>query len=173
MRIVLDTNTVLSGLLWGGMPYLLLDLGMAGNIDLFTSRALLNELSNALRKDKFTALIASRGTTPIDLMQDYRETAESVIPIPIERTVRDPDDDVVIGTALAAQADMIVSGDKDLLVLHPHQGILIFNARAALQHVEAHLGEQSKSIRKDIHEDWVQIDYWGTETTPLWARAAL
>lgn len=34
-------------------------------------------------------------------------------------TVRDIDDDVVIATALAAQADIIASGDKDLLVLHP------------------------------------------------------
>ena len=44
-------------------------------------------------------------------------------------------------------------------MLHPHQGILIFNARAAWEHVKAHIGEKSKSIRKDIHEDWAQSDY--------------
>ena len=159
MRIVLDTNTVLSGWVWGGLPFRLLELGVAGHIRLFTSDAMLKELANVSQRDKFTALLTSQGKTPAGLMQRYMRSAESVIPIPIGRIVRDPNDDMVIATALAAQADMIVSGDKDLLVLHPHQGILIFNARAALQHVEAHLGERSKSIRKDIHEDWAQSDY--------------
>ena len=159
MRIVLDTNTVLSGWLWGGMPKQLIQLGVADHIRLFTSNAMLDELADVSQRDKFAPLFASKGKTPTSLMQRYMQTAKSVIPVPIGRTVRDPDDDMVIGTALAAQADMIVSGDKDLLVLHPHQGILIFNARAALKHVEAHLGEQSKSIRKDIHEDWAQSDY--------------
>ena len=153
MRVVLDTNTVLSGSLWSGVPSQLLDLGREGTIRLFTSDALLKELDKILLRDKFTAIIASKKITPALAMEEYEEITESVIPIPIERTVRDIDDDVVIGTALAAHADLIVSGDKDLLALHPHQGILILNAREALQHAEAHMREQSGTTRKDIREE--------------------
>jgi len=59
-----------------------------------------------------------------------------VKPQPIERTVRDVDDDAVIATALAAKADVIATGDSDLLVLHPCQEIQILNAADALQLVQ-------------------------------------
>jgi len=62
--------------------------------------------------------------------------AKLVKPQPIERTVRDVDDDAVVATALAAQADVIATGDSDLLVLHPWQGIQILNATDALQHIQ-------------------------------------
>lgn len=61
-----------------------------------------------------------------------RATPIVVKPQPIERTVRDPDDDSVIATALAARADVIVSGDKDLLVLHPWGDVLILDPGEAL-----------------------------------------
>ena len=155
VRVVLDTNTVVSGSLWGGVPSQLLALGREGRISLFTSDALRNELSNVVGRGKFVALLAERGKTSNLVVEDYMRNAELVTPRPMERTVRDVDDDVVIGTALAAQADLIVSGDKDLLVLHPYQGILILNARAALQHMQAHITEQSRFTRKDIQEEFV------------------
>ena len=50
---------------------------------------------------------------------------------PLERTApNDADDDAVIATALAAQADAIATGESDLLALHPRRGIWIFNADA-------------------------------------------
>jgi predicted nucleic acid-binding protein len=58
-----------------------------------------------------------------------------VRPVPIPRIARDPDDDVVIGTALAAQADAIVSGDRDLLDLQQHQGIVMLTAAQTLARI--------------------------------------
>ena len=69
-------------------------------------------------------------------MQRYGMLAKLVKPQPVERTVRDIDDDAVVGTARAAKADVIATGDSDLLVLHPWQGIRILNAADALQHVQ-------------------------------------
>ncbi len=64
----------------------------------------------------------------------YGLLAKLVNPQTIERTVpNDADDDVVIATALAAQANVIATGDSDLLMLHPWQGIQILNAADALQ----------------------------------------
>lgn len=105
-------------------------------MELFTSGALLEELADVLARNKFATLLASRDITPAFLMQRYGLLARLVTPESVKRTVRDIDDDVVIGTALAAQAHVIASGDKDLLVLHPYQGIPILNTADALQHIQ-------------------------------------
>ena len=137
VRLVLDTNIVISALIWGGVPRQLLDLGRNGQVTLFTSSVLLDELAEVLERVKFAALLSSQEITPAFLMQRYGMLAKLVKPQPIERTVRDIDDDVVIATALAAKADVIATGDSDLLVLHPWQGIQILNAADALQLVQS------------------------------------
>lgn len=137
MRLVLDTNIVISSLLWGGIPRQLLELGRDNQVTLFTSSPLLDELADVLGREKFKMLLASQDITPAFLMQRYGLLARLVTPQPIKRTVRDRDDDVVIATALAAKADVIATGDNDLLVLHPYHGIRILNAGDALRHVQA------------------------------------
>lgn len=133
MRLVLDTNIVVSGLIWGGVPRRLLDLARDEQATLFTSSVLLDELADVLSRDKFASLLASQGITPAFLMQRYGMLAKLVTPQPIERTVRDPDDDAVIATAVAAHADAIVSGDDDLLDLNEHQGVCIVTAAQAVR----------------------------------------
>ncbi len=136
MRLVLDTNIIVSGLIWGGVPRQLLELGRDGQATFFTSSVLLDELADVLEREKFTALLASQNVTPAFLMQRYGMLARLVNPQPIERTVRDMDDDAVIATALAAKANVIATGDSDLLVLHPWQGIQILNAADAAEFVQ-------------------------------------
>ncbi len=136
MRLVLDINIVISGLLWGGTPRKLLELGRDGQITLFTSSVLLGELTDVLERKKFTPILTSQSITATFLMQRYGMLAKLVKPLPIERTVRDIDDDIVLATALAAKADIIATGDNDLLVLHPWQGIRILNAADAVKSVK-------------------------------------
>ncbi|MBK8972476.1 MAG: putative toxin-antitoxin system toxin component, PIN family [Hahellaceae bacterium] len=132
MRLVLDTNIVVSALIWGGVPRRLLDQSRDKKVSLFTSSGLLDELANVLARKKFTQMLASQNITPAFLMQRYGMLATLVKPHPIERTVRDVKDDIVIATALAAQANIIVTGDNDLLVLHPYKDIQILSAADAL-----------------------------------------
>ena len=58
-------------------------------------------------------------------------------PTSIEPTVRDPDDDQVLACASAAQAQLIVTRDKDLLDLRQYQSIPILASAEALQRIEA------------------------------------
>ena len=51
VRLVLDTNIVVSGFIWGGVPLQLLDVGRDGRVMLFTSSALLDELANVPGRD--------------------------------------------------------------------------------------------------------------------------
>ncbi len=71
VRLVLDTNIVVSGLIWGGVPRQLLDLGRDGHMTLFTSSLLLDELADVLGRSKFAALLASQSISPTFLMQRY------------------------------------------------------------------------------------------------------
>ena len=135
MRLVLDTNVVASALLWGGIPRELLHAARTHQIELFTSTPLLDELADILGRQKFAQKVAASGFTVEQLVERYVLLAAPVRPTPIPRTVRDPDDDVVLATALAAHAELIATGDQDLLILHPWQGIQIFNAADALQQV--------------------------------------
>ena len=138
MRLVLDTNVVVSGLIWGGPPRPLLDMGRSGRVLLFSSAILLDELAEVLAREKFAALLAARGITPAFLMQRYGMLATLVSPVPVERTVpSDEDDDHVIATALGAQADAIATGDEDMLQLHPYRRIQILNPADLLRYMQA------------------------------------
>ena len=132
MRLVLDTNVVASALLWDGPPRQLLEVARAGRIELFTSPPLLTELTEILARAKFARKIAASRFTTDQLIDRYSMLAAPVSPTSIPRTARDPDDDLVLGTALTARADVIVTGDKDLLTLHPWQGIRILNVTGTL-----------------------------------------
>jgi len=137
VRVVADTNTVVSAFLWGGPPAAVLVAARAGRITLFTSPVLLAELEDVLSREKFAERIVRVGSSVAQMLAGYRALATIVRPASIEPAVRDPDDDHVLACAKAAQAQLIVSRDKDLLDLREHQGIPILASADALQRFEA------------------------------------
>ena len=137
MRIVLDTNVVLSALLWRGTPYQLLEaIRNHSEPRLFTSPALLDELAGVLTRSTPTKRLAVIGKTVRAVLADYVEAAEVVEPEHVPRVVpNDADDDQVIAAAVTAGADWIVSGDVDLLSLGSYQGIPIITAAQAVEQI--------------------------------------
>ena len=134
MRLVLDTNIVVSGLLWNGVPAQLVDAARADEIEIFTSRILLAELTRILCRTKFDKVIAAGGLPLDELVLSYAGLATLVAPDPIPATVlNDPDDDHVLACALVAKADLIVSGDRDLLTLKSFREIPIVTAAEAVR----------------------------------------
>ena len=133
MRIVADTNTALSGLLWQGPPRRLINLARERAFTLCSSVALLAELAEVIGRAKFAARVHAAELSAADLVQDYARLAEIVVPALLPKPVsRDPDDDLVLATALGAEASLIVSGDRDLLVLGTFRDIRILAATDAL-----------------------------------------
>ena len=126
MRLILDTNTVVSGLLWSGPPSQVIDAAITGTVDLFSSAVLLGELLDVLQRPKLTRRLALRGLTAQELLAEYAKLVIDVSPttLPISVSI-DPDDDAVLACALTAQAEAIVSGDHHLLDLKSYQGIPI------------------------------------------------
>jgi putative PIN family toxin of toxin-antitoxin system len=133
VRLVLDTNVVVSALVFGGTPVHLLQAAVTGDVLLFTSPILLAELRKVLARPHLAAPLARKQASVDQAIAKYGELALRVSPLTVPRIVeRDPDDDHVIACALAARADAIISGDRHLLDLGEHQGIAILSAADAL-----------------------------------------
>jgi uncharacterized protein len=141
LRLVLDTNVVVAGLLWNGPPRRLLQAAIDGEVDLFSSAVLLDELAYTLGYSKFTKRIESFGTSIAALVAQYTALVSLVMPASVPRVVvNDADDDHVIAAAVAARAELIVTGDrKHLLPIGTHQGIAIVTAREVIDRLEARL----------------------------------
>ena len=138
MRIVIDTNVLLSALLWHGTPHTLFNQVRAGTVELVISQALLEEFTEVITRQKFAAILQRTNRTPERILHELQALAEMVVAPPLPQPVcRDPDDDAVLACALAAQVDLIVSGDADLLVLDQFQGMHIVTAAQAVRSIAA------------------------------------
>ncbi len=138
MRVVLDTNTLVSALLSpNGPPRLLLDDARAQVFELFTSPVLMAELLDVMSREKFARRLAAAGLTPLGIVSEIRRLASMATPVDVPRVVAgDADDDHVLACAVAARADLIVSGDRHLLGLGGHyQGIAIVTPAQAVQQI--------------------------------------
>jgi len=126
MRVVIDTNLWVSGLLWRGLPGRLLRLAQAGQIELCLTPAMLSELAEVLAYERFQPRLAQLGLTPAELLTYASSLVtlfEDADGMPIVQA--DPDDDVFLHCAERVGAACVVSGDHHLLSLKQHAGIPI------------------------------------------------
>lgn len=134
MRYVLDTNVIVSALLFeNGKPAHALRHALA-NGEVLLSLELLEELNEVLGRERFNRYVTS-------------EEREEFLGVLVERAVlveitenvqecRDPKDDKVLELALNGEAHYIISGDRDLLVLHPFRGVVVTTADEFLRMIE-------------------------------------
>ena len=139
MRLVVDTNVVVSAFLWHGVPGRFLDMAGEQQVRLFASRALLDELADVPGRKKLAKSVAATGLTVPQMLANYRKVITLVTARQLaQRISLDADDDVVLATAKAARADLIVSGDrKHLLSLKQFEGIPIVSVARAVAMLES------------------------------------
>ena len=106
-----------------------------------SSPALLAELAEVVARPKFKDILARSNTNSELMLAQVRLLAEVVDPPPLQEPVsRDPDDDAVLALAAAARPDLIITGDKDLLVLGAYGGIPSSARLRAIARIAANLG---------------------------------
>jgi len=128
-RATVDTNIFISALFWKGTPDRVINVFKREEALLLLSNDILAELERKLSSAKFAPRIAQIGQTPAELVASFRDMAEPVIPTDVpEDAIRDPKDRMILACAVGGSADVIVSGDKDLLVLRLYQNIPIVTA---------------------------------------------
>jgi putative PIN family toxin of toxin-antitoxin system len=133
VRIVLDTNIVISGLLWNGPSHELLANLDLNSVALYSSFPMLAELAKVLHRTKLARQIASSQSSPEQLLDRYVHSVTLVVPQETGRLAPDVDDDMVIGTAMAASADFLITGDAPLLSVRRYEGGEISTVREMLQ----------------------------------------
>jgi putative PIN family toxin of toxin-antitoxin system len=144
VRAVLDTNVLISGLLWKGAPHSLLERVRDGVLTIVISPTLLSELSEVLQRPKFVEIFERASVDVLDVLANVRRVAEIIEPPPLAAPAsRDIDDDAVLALAIAGQVDLIVSGDSDLRALGSYSGIPILGPADAMRMLASAAGLDS------------------------------
>ena len=127
MKVVLDTNLIVSGIGWGGTPGRVWDALRAGQHQIVTSLALLEELERVLAYPRLSSLTKD----PIfpEVWEWLHQPEHLVYPTEtLLVIVEDPPDNRLLEAAVAGKADVIVSGDHHLLALGTFREIPIISA---------------------------------------------
>ncbi len=132
LKIVLDTNIFISGILFGGKPRKIIESIIEGKVELYLSSGILNEIKEVLEREKFGF--------PEHISRQIVFEIESIghLVRPVEKhsvVHRDDDDNVIIDCAVDAGADFIITGDDDLLSIHEFNNITIISASDFIKHV--------------------------------------
>ncbi len=131
MRVVLDTNVLVSAIVFGGPPGRLVELAAEGHLQLVLSPPLIHELREVLRrKFGFSDAAAYQAETILRRTSIVVEPQREVAIIS-----EDPEDNRVLEAALASDAEIIVSGDRHLLNLENFGTIPIMSARELLNRI--------------------------------------
>ena len=126
MRLVFDTNVIVAGLVSEGLCHELVETHLPDHTAIL-SRTLWDELEKL--RDKF-----GLSADELPLLDLYRRHATWVEPLPLAKPAcPDPDHDWVLATAIAGQAETIITGDSDLLVLGAFQGFAILSPRQFIE----------------------------------------
>ena len=136
MRVILDTNVLVSALLTpDGVPARLLDAWFEGRFELLTSESQLEELRQVTRHPRVRRFVepAAAGS----LVNDLRHFAEVLSDLPRVEVSADPGDNFLLAMAEAGKADYLATGDKrDVLALKRHGPTRIVTAKRLLELLE-------------------------------------
>jgi uncharacterized protein len=126
MRVVLDTNVWLSGLLWGRVPDQVIQLVEQGQIEAIGSEEILEELQSTLQRPKLQRRLMQLEITADAVMLVVQQVTTIIRIEPLEVPgLRDPKDAIILASAVSGGASFVITGDRDLLVLREFSGIRI------------------------------------------------
>ena len=130
-RLVLDTNVIISSILFGGSPKQLIDKITSRGISVYTSSKLIAELVEVLRKKFYFS-----EEKVVKIENEIIEKFEIVYPSKNIKVARDVDDNMVIEAAVEGKCNYIISRDKDLTDLKKYKDIKILNPKEFLDLIE-------------------------------------
>lgn len=125
MKIVIDTNVLISGVFFGGAPRMILDAVVDGRIKACASLEIVSEYQEIVEE----MINRKQGHINRNLLSPLIQKLELVQPVSNIDVCRDPDDNKFLECAKDSGSIYIVSGDKDLLVIQTFEGIQIVTAK--------------------------------------------
>ena len=138
MRVVVDTNVAVSGLLWDGPPNEILRWGRDGFLVVLACHETLKELAHILQYKRFQPRLSTVGMSADEVIVYYMNLVR-FIPNPTEVPHiihEDPFDNLFVALASEGKAQLIISGDSHLLGLGSHKGIQIVTPHEACKVID-------------------------------------
>ena len=130
LSAVFDTNVLISGILWRGIPFQLLRWAEGGTLIIYTSLEIMAEIHRVLNYPKFEQYIDKQKASSGEL---FAKIASLCTIIQVDQIVKsvcsDADDEKFLSCALAANVEVLVSGDRHLLDLKQYKSVRIVTAR--------------------------------------------
>jgi putative PIN family toxin of toxin-antitoxin system len=126
VRIVLDTNVLLSAILFGGTPGRILDAWRAGRVELVMSPDIVDEYVRV--GERLNGRYPDVEIQPVVALVVQNATIVPSAPLP-GAVCDDPDDDKFLACALASGTETVVSGDKKLRAVSGYEGINVLTPR--------------------------------------------
>lgn len=137
MKAVPDTNVLVSALFNSSTPpSLIVDAWRAARFEIVLSPGLLAELDEVFDRGEIAPYVRLATRWVDEFRRQLRGQTSIVEPVEVVVVKDDPDDDLVVGTAIAGEADVIITGDKHLLAIGPYRGIQILTPRQFLDVLE-------------------------------------
>jgi len=136
MRVVIDTNVIVSALFFGGMPRKVLEAAVKGRVQMVCSPEIIVEYREVTERILKRATSSDAKALSASLLSLLISTAAMIQPVHQGKHCRDADDDKFVNCALSANASFLVSGDSDLLVLGQVGSVRILSARNFLEQLD-------------------------------------
>ncbi|MCX6996793.1 MAG: putative toxin-antitoxin system toxin component, PIN family [Kiritimatiellaeota bacterium] len=132
-RVVLDTNVLISAILFSGPPREILELVIRGAVDCSLSPPMLDELRDVLQRPKFGLSLEQA----FQVLEELHVVCDVINPsMQIHVVTADPDDNMVLACALESKADLLVSGDQHLLDIGTFRGVQMVTPTDALKTIK-------------------------------------
>jgi len=134
MKLVLDTNIFISAFYWGGNSQKIIDMVIEGIDELYISEEIINEISEVMARPKFK--------TERKTIDGYIKTiikSGKIIKIEgkLKGICRDKDDDDKLECAIISNADFLITGDEDILILKNYENVKIITQKEYLDIIKS------------------------------------
>ena len=131
MRVVLDTNVVMSALFFGGVPRRVVEAVCNGELNAYVTQPIMDEYERIISEMMEKKHYYVRSETLAPIMENFQKIHSNTN----VHVCRDPDDDKFLSCAMDCKAVYVVSGDKDLLSIGEYEGIEIVTAKELLERI--------------------------------------
>ena len=125
MKIVVDTNVVISGVFFGGNPRQIVEAIVDGTINAYATAEIVDEYMGIIE----SMIDRKQGRLSQSILSPFFSSLKMIESKTVVAVSRDPDDDKFIECAIDSEALYVVSGDNDLLDIGQYKGIQIITAK--------------------------------------------
>lgn len=140
MNIVIDSNIWISGIFWNGKPKYLLKILEKDILSSYICKEMIDEIDEVIKRDFFKERINLLGLTTENIINQIIELNKIIeIDGNLNAIKDDPDDNIILETAIKSKSEFLISGDNHLLDLKNYNNIKIISCKDFIDMLESNI----------------------------------